>query len=144
VRKGGAAARMMLVQAAADGWNVPAAECSAVSGSIMHGASGRRTSYGKVAQAAAKLQPPTEIALKDPRQWKLVGKRVARLDTVDKTNGKQVYGADLTGTLFTLFPGTDETVFQSGSGLDESLKVETNPKVLPKEGTPVKLVIQTR
>ena len=95
VRKGGAAARMMLVQAAADGWNVPSAECSAVSGFIMHGASGRRTSYGKVAQAASRLQAPTEVALKDPMQWKLVGKRMARLDTVDKTNGKQVYGADL-------------------------------------------------
>ena len=95
VRKGGAAARMMLVQAAADGWNVPAAECSAVSGFIMHGASGRRTSYGKVAEAASRLQAPTEVALKDPKEWKLVGKRMARLDTVDKTNGKQVYGADL-------------------------------------------------
>jgi len=95
VRKGGAAARMMLVQAAADGWNVPSAECSAVSGFIMHGASGRRTSYGKVAQAASRLQAPTEIPLKDPKEWKLVGKRMARLDTVDKTNGKQVYGADL-------------------------------------------------
>ena len=95
VRKGGAAARMMLVQAAADGWNVPAAECSAVGGFIMHGASGRRTSYGTVAAAASRLQAPTEIQLKDPKEWKLVGKRMARLDTVDKTNGKQVYGADL-------------------------------------------------
>jgi isoquinoline 1-oxidoreductase beta subunit len=95
VRKGGAAARMMLVQAAADGWNVPAAECSAVSGFIMHGASGRRTSYGTVAAAASRLQAPTEVQLKDPKEWKLVGKRMARLDTVDKTNGKQVYGADL-------------------------------------------------
>ncbi len=95
VRKGGAAARMMLVQAAAEGWKVPAAECSAAAGVITHGASSRRTSYGKVAAAASKLQAPTEVALKDPKDWKLVGKRIARLDTVEKTNGKQIYGADL-------------------------------------------------
>jgi len=95
VRKGGAAARMMLVQAAADEWKVPAAECSAAGGVITHGATGRRTSYGKVAAAAGKLSVPTAIVLKDPKDWKLVGKRMARLDTVEKTNGKQIYGADL-------------------------------------------------
>ncbi len=95
VRKGGAAARMMLVQAAADEWKVPAAECNAAAGVISHSASGRRTTYGKVAGAASKLAVPTDIKLKDPKDWKLVGKRMARLDTVDKTNGKQIYGADL-------------------------------------------------
>ena len=95
VRKGGAAARMMLVQAAADEWQVPAAECSAAAGVITHGASGRRTSYGKVAAAAGKLAVPTDVKLKDPKDWKLVGKRMARLDTVEKTNGQQIYGADL-------------------------------------------------
>ena len=95
VRKGGAAARMMLVQAAADEWKVPAAECSAAGGVITHGASSRRTSYGKVAAAASKLAVPTDVKLKDPKDWKLVGKRMARLDTVEKTNGKQIYGADL-------------------------------------------------
>ncbi len=95
VRKGGAAARMMLVQAAADGWQVPAGECRVDKGTITHTGSGRKTSYGKVAAAAAKLTPPTAIALKDPKDWKLVGQPLARLDTVDKTNGKQIYGADL-------------------------------------------------
>ncbi len=95
VRKGGAAARLMLVQAAANEWKVPAAECRAAAGIITHTASNRRTSYGKVAAAAARLTPPAEVALKDPKDWKLAGKRLARLDTVDKTNGKQVYGADL-------------------------------------------------
>jgi len=95
VRKGGAAARMMLVQAAADEWKVPAAECSAAAGVISHAGSQRKTTYGKVAAAAAQLTPPTTVALKDPKDWKLAGKRLARLDTVDKTNGKQVYGADL-------------------------------------------------
>ncbi|HEX5864039.1 MAG TPA: molybdopterin cofactor-binding domain-containing protein, partial [Casimicrobiaceae bacterium] len=95
VRKGGAAARMMLVQAAADEWKVPAAQCVAVNSVITHTASGRTTTYGKVAAAAAKQTPPTEVTLKNPKEWKLAGKRLARLDTVDKTTGAQVYGMDL-------------------------------------------------
>ncbi len=97
VRKGGAAARMMLVQAAADEWKVPATECRAYRGAITHVASKRRTTYGKVAAAAARLTPPepAAIALKDPKDWKLIGKRLARLDTVDKVNGRLVYSADL-------------------------------------------------
>ncbi len=95
VRKGGAAARMMLVQAAADEWKVPASECSVAAGVISHAGSGRRTTYGKVATAAGQLSAPSNVVLKDPKDWKLVGKRLARLDTVDKTNGKQIYGTDL-------------------------------------------------
>ena len=95
VRKGGAAARMMLVQAAAQGWNVPAAECRVSAGVISHPGSNRRTTYGQVAAAAARLPVPTEVPLKDPKDWKLVGKRLARLDTVEKANGSLVYGADL-------------------------------------------------
>ena len=96
VRKGGATARMMLLQAAADEWAVPIAECTVVNGAITHGASKRTTTYGKVAAAAAKLTPPTEVKLKEPKDWKLAGKRLARLDTVDKTTGKQIYGMDIT------------------------------------------------
>jgi isoquinoline 1-oxidoreductase beta subunit len=96
VRKGGAAARMMLVQAAANEWGVPAAQCSVNKGVISHAASGRSTTYGKVAAAAAKLNPPTEVPLKDTKDWQILGKRLARLDTANKVNGKQVYGADLT------------------------------------------------
>ncbi len=95
VRKGGATARMMLVQAAADQWKVPASECQAANSVITHGPSKRTVTYGKVAAAAGKLTVPTEVKLKDPKDWKLVGKRLARLDTVDKVTGKQVYGADL-------------------------------------------------
>jgi isoquinoline 1-oxidoreductase beta subunit len=95
VRKGGAAARMMLVQAAANEWGVPTAECSAANSVITHKPSGRTTTYGKVAEAAAKLTPPSEITLKDPKEWKLIGKSVARLDTLPKVTGAQVYGADL-------------------------------------------------
>lgn len=95
VRKGGAVARMMLVQAAADEWKVPASECTAADSVITHKGSGRTTTYGKVAAAAAKLTPPTEVTLKDPKTWKIAGKPVKRLDTVDKTTGKQVFGMDL-------------------------------------------------
>ena len=95
VRKGGAAARMMLVQAAADEWKVPVAECRAANSVITHTPSGRTVTYGKVAAAAAKVAPPTEVTLKDPKDWKIAGKRLARLDTIDKVTGKQVYGADL-------------------------------------------------
>ena len=95
VRKGGAAARTMLVQAAADEWKVAASECRAAAGVITHRASGRSTSYGKVAAAASKLAPPATVALKDPKDWTLAGKRLARLDTVDKTTGRQIYGHDL-------------------------------------------------
>ena len=96
VRKGGAAARMMLVQAAADEWKVPVAECRASQSVITHGPSGKRTTYGKVAVAAAQLKPPADVPLKDPKDWKIAGKPVKRLDTRDKLTGKQVYGMDLT------------------------------------------------
>ncbi|KQP19905.1 molybdopterin cofactor-binding domain-containing protein [Pseudorhodoferax sp. Leaf265] len=95
VRKGGAVARVMLVQAAADGWKVPAAECRAAKSVITHQPTGRTTTYGKVAAAAGKLKPPADVPLKDPKDWQLIGKRLARLDTVEKVTGKQVYGMDL-------------------------------------------------
>jgi isoquinoline 1-oxidoreductase beta subunit len=95
VRKGGAAARIMLVQAAANGWGVPAAECRVAASRITHPPSGRSTTYGAVAEAAARLTPPAEVPLKDPREWKLIGQPVLRLDTRPKVNGSQVYGMDL-------------------------------------------------
>ena len=96
VRKGGAAARLMLVQAAATSWGVQAADCRTAASVISHAASGRSTTYGQVASAAAKLAPPTEVALKDPKDWTLAGKPLPRLDTAPKTTGAQVYGMDLT------------------------------------------------
>ena len=96
VRQGGAAARMMLVQAAADQWKVSASECSAANSIVTHQPSGRTVSYGRVAEAAAKLPAPDpkSIKLKDPKDWKIAGKPVKRLDTLDKVTGKQVYGFD--------------------------------------------------
>ena len=94
VRRGGATARVMLIQAAADEWKVPAAECAAANSVITHAASGRTTTFGKVAEAASRLTPPKDVALKDPKDWKIIGKRIRRLDTLDKLTGKQIYGAD--------------------------------------------------
>lgn len=95
VRKGGATARMMLIQAAATQWKVAPAECQASNSVITHKPSGRTVTYGKVAAAAGKLTPPADVALKDPKDWKLAGKRMARLDTIDKTTGAQIFGIDL-------------------------------------------------
>jgi isoquinoline 1-oxidoreductase beta subunit len=94
VRKGGAAARTMLIQAAANEWKVPAGECTAEKSVITHKASGRSLRYGQVATAAAKLEAPKDIALKDPKDWTIAGKPLARLDTADKTTGAKIYGMD--------------------------------------------------
>ncbi|MFL5140372.1 MAG: molybdopterin cofactor-binding domain-containing protein [Microvirga sp.] len=95
VRKGGAAAREMLIQAAANAWGVPASECKAAKSVVTHAPSGRTTTYGKVADAAGKLEPPKDIKLKDPKDWTIAGKPLARLDTAEKLTGKQIYGTDL-------------------------------------------------
>ena len=96
VRKGGAAARQMLIQAAANGWKVPSSECSAADSVITHKTSGRMTTFGKVADAAGKLEAPKGVQLKDPKDWKIAGKPVKRLDTLEKLTGKLVYGIDIT------------------------------------------------
>src|SRR3989441_3865439 len=97
VRRGGAAARLMLVQAAADQWKVPAGELTVADGVITHTASKRSTTYGKVAAAAAKLTPPDakSIKLKDPKDWKIAGQPIKRLDTAMKLNGSLIYAIDL-------------------------------------------------
>jgi isoquinoline 1-oxidoreductase beta subunit len=95
VRKGGATARMMLVQAAANEWKVPVTECTAADSVITHTPSGKTTTYGKVAEAAAKLPAPADVKLKDPKDWKIAGKRLKRLDTADKVTGAMVYGIDI-------------------------------------------------
>ena len=95
VRKGGATARVMLIEAAANEWKVPASECTVANGVITHKASGKTTTYGKVAEAAAKLTPPADVKLKDPKDWTIAGKGLLRLDTADKTTGTMLYGIDV-------------------------------------------------
>jgi hypothetical protein len=97
VRRGGAAARMMLLQAAANQWMVPVSELTVSNGVIAHATSKRTTTYGKVAAAAAKLDPPDpkSITLKDPKTWTIAGKPMKRLDTADKLNGSKQYAIDV-------------------------------------------------
>jgi isoquinoline 1-oxidoreductase beta subunit len=97
VRRGGAAARMMLLQAASDQWGVPVGELSVSQGIISHKASKRTIRYGQVALAASKLPPPDlkAIVLKNPKDWVIAGKPMARVDTKEKLNGSLVFGADL-------------------------------------------------
>ncbi len=94
LRRGGAAARAMLVQAAAGQWGVDASACSVSKGVISHGASGRTTTYGQVAGLANGMTPPENPELKDPADWEIIGKPVKRLDTLDKLDGSLVYGMD--------------------------------------------------
>lgn len=95
VREGGAVARAMLIQAAANQWDVPVGECSVEKGVVTHGASGKTLRYGELAEAASALPPPTGVKVKDSSEWKIIGKPVKRLDTADKVTGAQKYGADL-------------------------------------------------
>jgi isoquinoline 1-oxidoreductase subunit beta len=97
VRRGGAAARMMLLQAAAEEWKVPVGELTVANSIISHAASKRTTTFGKVAAAAGRVAPPDQksIALKDPKTWKIAGKPLKRLDTAPKLDGSKVYAIDL-------------------------------------------------
>ncbi|HTP90323.1 MAG TPA: molybdopterin cofactor-binding domain-containing protein [Xanthobacteraceae bacterium] len=138
VRKGGAAARIMLIQAAAAAWNVPAAECTAANSVITHKASNRTVTFGKVAEAAAKLDPPKDIPLKDPKDWTIAGKPLKRLDTPDKIVGKTVFGIDtrMPGMLYAaisacpVFGGKlqsyDEASIQDMKGVKKVVKVGNN------------------
>ena len=146
VRKGGASARVLLVQAAAEAWKVPAAECQAASSRITHAPSGRTVSYGQMAAAAAKLTAPADVPLKDPKTWKIAGKPVPRLDTLAKLDGSQVYGMDLK------LPGMlnaailDCPVFGGKLKSFDAAKVVNMPgvkKVVPVGATAVAVVADT-
>ena len=95
VRQGGAAAREMLIQAAAAGWKVPAGEMQGRGERDHAHADGRKTTYGKVASAAAKLEVPPRTSSSRPKDWKITGKPLKRLDTADKLNGRKVYAIDV-------------------------------------------------
>jgi isoquinoline 1-oxidoreductase subunit beta len=94
MRTAGATAREMLITAAAQKWGVDPSECHAENGGVLHTATKRRVTYGSVAEAAGKLTPPTNVKLKDPSQFKVIGKPTKRLDTPDKVCGKAVFGID--------------------------------------------------
>jgi isoquinoline 1-oxidoreductase beta subunit len=95
LRKAGATAREMLAAAAAAQWGVARAECTVSQGVIAHAASGRRMRFGEIAAAAASAPPPAQVALKEPKDWTLIGTRQRRLDVPDKVTGRTVYGIDV-------------------------------------------------
>ena len=94
MRKAGAAAREMLVAAAADTWKADKADCRTDKGMVIH-KSGKKLSYGQLASAAAMQPVPANVTLKDPKDFRILGKPVKRLDTPSKVNGKAVYGMDV-------------------------------------------------
>ena len=145
VREGGAIAREMLIAAAAAEWKVPAAECSAANSVVKH-SSGKTLTYGHLAAAAAKLEPPKEVKLKDPKDWKIVGKPIKRLDTLDKLTGATIYGIDVK------LPGMLNAAVKAcpvnGGKLKsfEAAKVEKMPgvkKVVSVDGTTVAVIADT-
>lgn len=95
LRQTGATAKVMLVAAAAQGWSVPVSECRAENGTVLHLPTGRRLSYGALAGAASLLPVPTEVSLKDPSQFRLVGTPAHRTDTPSKVNGSAKFGIDV-------------------------------------------------
>src|SRR5213594_2443074 len=93
-REAGAAARAMLIAAAAQQWNADPETLRTESGAVLD-RTNRKLTYGRLAEAAAKMTPPAKVALKDPKTFKLIGKPVKRLDTAEKVNGEAVFGIDV-------------------------------------------------
>jgi isoquinoline 1-oxidoreductase beta subunit len=94
LRKAGAQARSMLIAAAAQAWRVNSSDCHAIDGKVVS-ANGKSASYGQLAEAAAKMPVPKDVALKEPAQFRLIGKSLPRLDTPDKINGRAEFGLDV-------------------------------------------------
>ena len=105
LRRAGATARAMLVQAAAQTWGVPASECTTERGTVIHRASNRRATYGELATKAATLTPPASAPLKDPKDFKLLGTRVPGVDNPKIVTGAPLFGIDvkLPGMLYATY-----------------------------------------
>jgi isoquinoline 1-oxidoreductase beta subunit len=95
LRRAGATARAMLVTAAAQSWKVEPASCRTENSQVIHAASKRRSSYGELVQRASRLTPPKDVTLKDPKNFRLIGRPTRRLDTPEKINGTGVFGIDV-------------------------------------------------
>jgi isoquinoline 1-oxidoreductase beta subunit len=96
LRQAGATAREMLVAAASKAWGVPASECKGVEGSVVHTPSGRRLRYGELTEKASRMPVPTNVRLKSVDEFRLIGKPLPRLDTRLKSEGKAIFGTDVT------------------------------------------------
>src|SRR5258708_28447223 len=135
----------MLVAAAGAEWKVPASECSAANSIVSH-PSGKKLGYGHLAAAAAALEPPKDVKLKDPKDWKLIGKPIHRLDTLDKLTGKQIFGIDI--KLPNMLTATVKAGRVQGGKLKscDAAKVEKRPgvkKVVSVDGNAVVVIADT-
>jgi isoquinoline 1-oxidoreductase subunit beta len=128
MRQTGAAARMVLIQAAADQWKVAPDSCRAEHGEVVHAASGRRMKYGRLVQAAAMLPVPEKIALKDAKDFKLIGKPLKRLDAKGKTDGTALFGID------TVVPGMKVAVVAASPVVGGKLKSVKDAKARKMRG----------
>src|SRR3989441_4866086 len=127
LRKAGATAREMLITAAAEAWKVDRTTCRAENGAVVHEPSGRRLPYAKLATRAAKLAVPTDVPLKDSKDFRLLGRRVPRLDTPSKVDGSATFGIDVT------VPGMRVASIERGRALGGRIKRHdaTKAKALP-------------
>jgi isoquinoline 1-oxidoreductase beta subunit len=150
-RKLGAAGRIVLVEAAAQKWNVPASSCHVEKGFVLHAATSKKASYGSLVDAASRLSVPAEIPLKEPKDFTLIGKPTRRLDTPPKTNGTAQFGLDVVvpgmltaviarcpvfGGKVLSFDGTDA---QQVPGVKAVLQVPTGVAVIAERFWPAKL-----
>ena len=150
-RKLGAAGRVVLVEAAAQKWNVPATSCHVEKGFVIHAATSRKASYGSLVDAASKLSVPADIPLKEPKNFTLIGKPTRRLDTPPKTNGTAQFGLDIVvpGMMTAViarcpvFGGKvlsfDATDAQQVRGVKAVLQVPTGVAVIAERFWPAKL-----
>jgi isoquinoline 1-oxidoreductase subunit beta len=145
----GASAREMLMEAATKKWNVSKTECYAENGMVIHKPSGKKLGYGELVTEASKLEPPKNVVLKNPKDYKLIRKPLPRQDTPDKVNGKAVFGLDfkLPGMLYAVversprFQGKvvkfDDTETRKVPGVKHVLKVNRDEFDNMREGVAV-------
>ena len=142
MRRAGATARAMLVEAASREWGVPASEITVADGVVSHPGSGRRATFGELASKAAAITPPAQVTLKDPKDFKLIGKRVPRVDGRPKTDGSAQFTADFStpGLLTALIArpprfgatvkSVDDTAARRVKGVTHVLRVPTGVAVV--------------
>lgn len=128
LRQAGAAARLMLVQAAAGAWSVPASECHTEKGQVIHSPSGESAGYGQLVSLASQLPVPENVALKTPAEFKLIGQNIPRLDTLIKTTGAAVFGMDVQ------LPGLLNAVIVRPPTLGATVQRWDDSKVLQADG----------
>ena len=145
----GASAREMFIEAASKKWNVSKSECYAENGSVIHRPSGKKLSYGDLVQEASKLQPPQEVKLKDPKDYKIIRKPLMRQDMPLKTNGSAVFGMDkkIPGMLYAVvernprFIGRvksfDDSATKAVAGVKHVFKVQMDVFAQKRDGVAV-------